>query len=523
MWSDRRDLLALLVIVTLCVVFFATLGDYGYSWDEIYQNRTYGKAVLRFIGTFGEDRSALTTHNFFLYGGLFDAPAELLAAALPVDGLIARRAANALMGIFLLVGAFRLARLLGGPSAGLWAVLFLASTPTWYGHSLINAKDIPFAAGYVWSLFAILVLAKSLPVIRWRTAVGLGFALGLALGIRIGGVLVMAYLFLVLATWAFSVRGTGTGEPAVLRGLLKKLILSFAIALLLTAAFWPAVLLHPVSGLTDAFSAASKFRWNGGAVLYLGERVPARNLPWHYLPVYFAVKLPFPILLIYLLGLLHGIGRVVVALRKSDWERAVGPGLLVFAILFPVIYAILLGSTIYDGIRHFLFLLPPLAALAGLAVAQFLPAIARRMRSTIGGVPAAHVVFTILWGVFFALHIRTMIRLHPYQYAYLSRLSGGMPDGAKRFESEYWATSLKEAAERMVRFARDYTKRRGVPFEDRRFVVEATGFPSTLSPYLPANFSVRKEDEDERPDFYVATTRFGADRGFPDFRVIAVV
>ena len=58
-------------------------------------------------------------------------------------------------------------------------MLLLAATPTWYGHSPINAKDIPFAAGYVWTLLAILVMAAGLPRIRLGPAIWFGFALAL--------------------------------------------------------------------------------------------------------------------------------------------------------------------------------------------------------------------------------------------------------------------------------------------------------------------------------------------------------
>ncbi len=509
------DLLVLLVIGVLAVVFLLTLTDYGYSWDEIFQNRTYGQAVLRFLTTFGEDQSALTTQNFFLYGGLFDAPAELLAIATPLDGFTARRLANAMMGLFLLVGAWRLGRLLGGPRGGLWTVLFLAATPTWYGHSFINAKDIPFAAGYIWSLYAILIVARSLPRIRWGTAIGLGFALALAVGIRVGGVLVIAYLVGVLGTWLIHARRTGADVGSPLRRIPAKLLLSFAIAYVLTAAFWPTVLLHPISGLRDAFRAASNFQWNG-SVLYFGEYVPSRRLPWHYLPVYFGVKLPVPILAVYLAGLSYGIGCAVGAIRRLDWEKAVGPGLLVIAVLFPPVYAIKVGATIYDGVRHFLFIIPPLAVLAGMAAARLLPVLIRRSRP-------AYLLFLLAAGVFFVLHTRTMIQLHPYQYAFLSRLSGGMPAGAEEFESEYWATSTREAAQELEHYARRYAEHEGVPYAERTFVVAVTGFPFNVTPYLPGSFIVTDEDEAVNPDFFLSTTRFGLSGKYPEFRLIKTV
>jgi hypothetical protein len=512
-----HDRLTLLVITLLTVVFALTLTDYGYSWDEVYQNRAYGQAVLRFLGTFGEDRSALATENFFLYGGLFDAPAELLSIVTPLSGFSARRLANAAMGLLLLVGAWRTGRLLGGPRAGLWTVLLLAATPAWYGHSFINAKDIPFAAGYVWSLFAILLVARSLPDIRWRTATGLGFALALAVGIRVGGVLVVAYLLMVLATWLIHALRTGIDRSGWKRGILAKLLLSFGVAFVLSAAFWPAVMVNPFDGYLNAYRAASDFKWYG-TVLYLGEEVWGQDLPWHYLPVYFAVKLPTSILLVFVAGLALGISRFAGALRRLDWERAVGPGLLTFAILFPPIYAIRAQSTLYDGIRHFLFILAPLAVLGSLAVTWILTVIAGRSRP-------AYVLFLLAWGVFFGVHVRTMVQLHPYQYAYLSRLAGGMPAGAESFETEYWVTSYQEAAEDLVAYAKRQAEHEGVPFPDRKFVVAASGPTPNLAPLLPSNIIIsgRRGEGMGDPDFYLSTTRHNFNRDYPGLRVISTV
>jgi hypothetical protein len=59
-------------------------------------------------------------------------------------------------------------RRLGGPSGGLLALLFLALTPVYYGHSFYNAKDIPFAAMYA------LAAARSSPATSGRGRGGAG-------------------------------------------------------------------------------------------------------------------------------------------------------------------------------------------------------------------------------------------------------------------------------------------------------------------------------------------------------------
>ena len=40
--------------------------------------------------------------------------------------------------------------------------------------------------------------------------------------------------------------------------------------------------------------------------------------------------------------------------------------MIAFAILFPVGYAIAIKAVLFDGMRHFIFVLPPIAAMAAL-------------------------------------------------------------------------------------------------------------------------------------------------------------
>ena len=65
----------------------------------------------------------------------------------------------------------------------LWTLSFLllALTPSWFGHLFINPKDIPFAAGYVWSLYFLVRCLESVPMVPWCRSVALSIALGLTL------------------------------------------------------------------------------------------------------------------------------------------------------------------------------------------------------------------------------------------------------------------------------------------------------------------------------------------------------
>jgi hypothetical protein len=93
-------------------------------------------------------------------------------------------------------------------------------------------------------------------------------------------------------------------------------------------------------------------------------------------------------------------------------------------------------TPIYDAQRHFLFVLPPLAALGGAAISQCLrtPSFSLTTRAAVlGGILGACAVAGY-----------DMLRLHPYEYVYFNHLVGGLPGAADRFETEYWGASYTE-------------------------------------------------------------------------------
>src|SRR5438309_1015667 len=80
-------------------------------------------------------------------------------------------------------------------------IVLLLLTPNYYCQMFNNPKDIPFAVGGVWATYYIVRLLPSLPRPPWRLLVKLGLAIGLAMGVRVGGLLFLCYLALIVGLW----------------------------------------------------------------------------------------------------------------------------------------------------------------------------------------------------------------------------------------------------------------------------------------------------------------------------------
>ncbi|MGA6978630.1 MAG: glycosyltransferase family 39 protein, partial [Pseudolabrys sp.] len=139
------DRIAVGVLAAVVVVALATFRGYGLGWDD-YTHSQYGDLLLKLYGSGFADQRALSFVNLYKYGGGFDMAAALVAKILPFGLFETRRLVGACVGIVGLIATWRIGRHLGGPIAGLIALVLLATCPLYYGHMFMNAKDAPFAA-----------------------------------------------------------------------------------------------------------------------------------------------------------------------------------------------------------------------------------------------------------------------------------------------------------------------------------------------------------------------------------------
>src|SRR6266567_2228442 len=166
------DDLAIFVLAAVGLLASLTFRDYGLGWDD-YTHAEYADLLLRMYGSGFKDTGALSFANLYMYGGGFDMAAALLHKIIPLELFETRRLLGATVGVIGLAVTWRLGRRVGGPLAGLAALLLLALCPTYYGHMFMNPKDAPFAVAMV-----ILI-------------VGLGA--GLSVGSRVLGGLALVY------------------------------------------------------------------------------------------------------------------------------------------------------------------------------------------------------------------------------------------------------------------------------------------------------------------------------------------
>jgi len=308
-----------------------------------------------------------------------------------------------------------------------------------------------------------------------------GIFLGLSASIRVlgpfSGVLVGLY-FLLKARWKA----------------IPVLIAYAGIAMVTTYLTWPYLWASPVRNFLHGLTVASDFPWEG-RVLFAGVEYPASAIPRTYLPVLLGIQTPELTLILFLVGVIAAA--IQVASKQLDWQKV-----LVAAIWFlgPLLGVIILNPTMYDNFRQFLFIIPAAFLFIGIGF-QFIFA---RLRSP--------VFRTLLIAILVLPNIFWLVKLHPYQYIYYNNFVGGVNGAFRQYDTDYWATSYREASQFLNKTAPTQSS------------VVVYGPDHIVAHYARPDLNIIKSNENDQNAetlYAVVSTRFNKDQSlYPDAPVV---
>jgi hypothetical protein len=439
---DAHDIATVVLIAALVVIALCTFKDYAISNDEGVQHR-YGELIIAYYSSGFRAEDVFSFQNLYLYGGLFDVAAIFLNHLIPIDPYDLRHILCALIGIGGIGAAAATARLIAGPRAALIAAAALSVCGAWYGTMFNHTKDVPFAAAMMGATLFLIRIARSLPSPRAGNIAAFGLLAGAALGIRVLGLLLVIYagaaIVLYLprpspghrARWRFAIESSLRLVPA--------LLLAYVIMILA----WPWAALEPLNPIRGLL-AFSEFQYDIRTVL-AGQVYEMANVPRLYVPIYILIRLPlltlFGAALAMMFALLPRLAAGSTRLRRRDIA------LVSLTVIFPLLCEVISHGPAFTGMRHFLFVIPALATLAGIGLDAAATALATRGRLAASGALAV-VTACLLSGAV------TLVRLHPYEYLFYNSAVGGLEGASRRYDLDYWFSSMPEALNQLEAYLR---------------------------------------------------------------------
>jgi len=448
-FSDRsRAALNFLIVhsgLLICALFLlaglALAGDYGVNQDERRQREIATVNLNYILGQDPADNPVIKPSDRF-YGVAFELPL-LLAERLPgmADYHYVHRLRLTLTHLFFIIAAFccyRLAyHLSGNRLIALLALLLFLLHPRLYAQSYLNSKDLPFLSMFMIALY---LLERAFRRDTAGAFILLGIAVGLLTNLRIAGIMLLPA--------ALAMRGLDLFHAA--DGPERKGILLTAGLFLLTAgltfyAVTPYAWANPISYLAAGLALTANHP-TVVPVLFQGEWILSDQLPPHYLPAWFSITTP-PLAM--LLGL---VGIAAVAVKVLRRPGAVFRNnrlrfllLLLTCFLLPPLAAVLLGSDLFNGWRHFYFVYGPFCLLAAMGGGGLLAALSRQRRGTVGMYGLA--------GLGLGLILFQMAQLHPLQYSYFNFLVDRVTPEYLRtqYRLDYWELAFRDGLEYLLK------------------------------------------------------------------------
>lgn len=482
-------------------VILATYRGYGSNWDEAVQAH-YGELAVDYFRSGLTDRRVNRFLNLRFYGPLVEMIPALLYGEAKTGTYELRHLFIPLFGLATVPAVFGYASLARIPGLPLLAVLALATMPRFYGDWFNNSKDVPFACLFALSMYTLAGLFRARPFTPWRI-VACGLAFGLTLAVRPGGFPILGLFFVSAALLSLAVPGAErvAVERSPVTAVPLQAIGVFAIAWAVMVLPWPWAhenpLAHPIEAMREAASFTTSY-----PVLFEGTVVSSSAMPRHYLLKYLLITTPPVLLLLTFVGIVAGVIRVRQAAAHSFLFL-----LTLLWLLLPLTLFFLVRPNVYDGIRHFLFILPAVAILAAYG--------ARWLCERVAGPRWRGLAMAACAGLLL-LPIKDLVALHPYQTTYFNALVGGVAGADGTYETEYWLTSYREA----IAWVNAQAARR-----PGRVVTVAVAGDGYIAPWVDyyARPNVRAHIVAAPPappslpdgiDYYIATKRWGFDLGY---------
>lgn len=458
MQKIKKHPIIILLIINLIIGIF-TFQDYGYSWDEplfydyadalqyAYTPREWFSGNFDLQNAFGASASDHANRG-----------SAYIIIVYPIvsffklffDNASAWHLMNFLtfqLGVYLF---YRFASRFVDNWSAFIATFFFASQPLLWGHSFINPKDIPFLVFFIGSIcfgFEMVDDAIKNKKINFVKIFLASFFLGIATSIRVLGPLAAVLNFLyAIAVWYFERNKESlqlSQRPfASTQGDIVKLIKLFSVygifSLIVSFLFWPYLWINPLQTFVQVFAFMSDNPTQLN-VLFAGENYQAGEVPRRYLPFLLAYTQTEPVWILFILGLFF-------AFWKTTYQKRIVVSIVLLWFIIPFLYVLLRRPAMYDGYRHFLFILPPIFIIAGFAFEKIFELFSKRWGNPSGLIKSSIFYWRVALSAFIlAFGIIPIIQLHPYQYAYYNSFAGGLKTVFRNYETEYWLTCYREA------------------------------------------------------------------------------
>ena len=396
------------------------------SWDESYHQKV-GEINLKYLLSFGQiDEPFFSKYR---YSTLYWTVLSFINQMFPQKFYLeVYHVLNSFFGLMTIVGLYKLNKILFNKSVAKISSIFLFLIPFFYGHFAINFKDIILAFAHVWIIYYVYKyiffdykLKKKLVLIlkiSLLSALGTGVQL-----LFLGSLIPIILIFLMMVLFI---------KKKSLKILLTDFILFLFLFYFVLILFWVDTHSNIIKLPFEFFIKTLSINVGWSFNLLNGDYLNSNNIPFNYLLINYFYKLPEFLIILYVLTIpILFSNRKLLKSKFKDFKIIIL--ITFFLIIYPSLVLFLIPYPIYDGVRLFLWSAPYLVIIP--SITTYIIFINKNF---------FYNLIKITLSVLFAFHILNFLTITPYHYTFLNYFSGNKELRYKKFENDYWSTSLKE-------------------------------------------------------------------------------
>lgn len=413
-------------------MFFPLMSlHFGITGDEILHHK-HANLVLDYFNNKSKEALYQPRTLLHYYGLSFDYFSLKLINFFDVKNYYEfKNVLASLSGVLCVFYTSKIAIKLSGYLSGVLAVFLMATTPAFFGHSMNNSLDIPFAAAFAASIYYIISIHFNSQKLNAWLIIKLCVSIGFAISLRAGGLLLLFYFLLFIGLILAERKHLKLSKGLTIKQIMVLFFLVAVVSYFLGIQFWPYALQNkiknPYLALTNLTNIGISLNQ-----LFEGKLTYSDELPKAYL--FKSMFITIPIVVFTGFSGFFALGYKQFKKSRQVWV------LLLFSLFFPLIYAVVRNANIYSSWRHFLFVFPTLVVFAAIGWKLLFDAFSKNKKLLVL-IPSAIFIFTSIHSISF------LLRNGKYAYVYYNQFAGGISEAWKNYETDYYGTSVKESCQ----------------------------------------------------------------------------
>jgi hypothetical protein len=344
---------------------------------------------------------------------------------------------NLIFSLSVIFGIGKVGGELFNKKVGKLIFIILFFYPIFFGHMSINSKDTILAFFHVWMVYLILRYLRKQNIKKKanKYIISLGLLAAISTGIQLaflGSQIPIIFFVLIEVYYVKKIIIKNFSNKVFIYDLIKCFLIFYSILILFWKDAHQNIITYPFFIIQKWFASDLITGWP--YILLNGNYYFSfKDVPSLYFLINFIYKSPEYLLLTYLLFL-------VLIIKSSDFYKVKFKFFyykllfVIFMLALPNLIMISFPLPVYDGMRLFLWVLPYYCIIPGLTIYYLLENFSFIKQK---------IALSAL-SILFIYYLLNFFSITPYQYTYLNFLSGKAENRYKKFENDYWATSIGE-------------------------------------------------------------------------------